>query len=61
MQGRPNLPELHGARASAPAVRRQEPDGGLRPQKGEVPHGGVDLPGPYVHQGGGRADGERPR
>ncbi|GBO27782.1 hypothetical protein AVEN_96762-1 [Araneus ventricosus] len=47
------------SRADSADVRRQEHDGGVRPAARALPDGGHHLPGPHVHEGGGRADAER--
>ena len=47
-----------GARADPADVRRQEHDGGLRPQARQVSDRGRGLQGQDVHEGGGRADAQ---
>uniref|UniRef100_A0AAY4A0A5 Tubulin beta chain n=1 Tax=Denticeps clupeoides TaxID=299321 RepID=A0AAY4A0A5_9TELE len=59
-QGEPAVPRPDRARAHPADVRRQEHDGRLRPAPRPLPHRGRRLPRPHVHEGGGRADAERP-
>lgn len=60
------LPQVAGlppdvrARAYVTNVRRQEHDGGVRPTAWPLLDGSHGVPRPHVHEGGGRADAERP-
>ena len=51
----PDRPRAHPA-----DVRRQEHDGRLRPTSRTLPHCGRHVQGKDVHEGGGRADAQRP-
>uniref|UniRef100_A0A8B9X473 Tubulin beta chain n=1 Tax=Bos mutus grunniens TaxID=30521 RepID=A0A8B9X473_BOSMU len=57
--GQPAVPGADGARADPADVRLQEHDGRLRPAPRPLPDRGRHLPGPHVHEGGGRADAQR--
>lgn len=54
--GQPAVPGADGAGAHPADVRGQEHDGHLRPVPWPLPDRGCCLPGPHVHEGGGRAD-----
>jgi len=56
---RPAVPRALRPGAGAADVRREEHDGGVRPAARPVPDRRVHIPGPHVHEGGGRADVER--
>merc|ERR1711966_102261 len=56
----PAVPCAHRARAHPADVRRQEHDVCRRSSSRSLPHLLCPLPWPHVHQGGRRADAQRP-
>merc|ERR1719456_1811178 len=54
------FPRAHCARANAANVRRQEHDVRGRPPSRALPHRCRAVPGAHVHEGGRRADAQRP-
>lgn len=55
----PTIPRAHCARIGPADVRCEEYDGRVRSQPRPIPDRGQHISRPHVHEGGGRADGQR--